>query len=143
MARYGSNVVGIKVTTSSSTGSYQDISQSVRELTGFPNPEAMLQPGETFGDTWNEQLYVGMNRQSDFTIRAYYDDAGSTSPHAIFGAIATLGAERAIKVNMGTTNEYPKTRFLVKSYSRLPRVGELTGVEIVCAPTGALTYATT
>ena len=142
MAKVGSNVVNIKVTTASSTGAYHDIRDYVRTISGL-NVQALTQESEAFGDSWKEHLYTGMNGVDDITLGGYYDDVAASGPHAIFGAIAVLGAERVIKLNLGTTNEYPKVDVIVAQYNRTPTVGELTGFELVLRPTGALTYATT
>lgn len=146
MARVGSNVIAIRVTTASSTGSFHNISDYVREISGL-NVEAMLTESHAFGDAWVEQSYVGVNQIADITLSGFHDDssgaATSNSPHALFGAIAALGTERVVKLNLGTTNEYPKFDVLIQSYSRTPAVGELTAFEVVLRPTGAMTYVTT
>ena len=146
MARVGSNVIAIRVTAASTTASFHNISDYVREISGL-NVEAMLTESHTFGDSWVEQTYVGVAQIGDITISGFHDDssgaASSNSPHALFGTIAALGSERVVKLNLGTTNEYPKFDVLIKSYSRTPSVGELTGYEVVLSPTGAMTYVTT
>lgn len=143
MALIGSNAIVIKATTSSSTGSYRDISQYVTEFSGI-NFEAMLQETQAFGDSWKEQSFVGMYTQGDITLKGPYDDvAGGLVDTFTTGGLAVVGAERVIKVNMGTTNAYPKTDVIVKSISREPGVGKLSDFTVVLAPTGALTIATT
>ena len=142
MAKLGSNVVQIKVTSTSTTGSYNDISDYVREFSGL-NTEAILQPSHAFADSWEEVLYTGINKVADITLKGYYDDVAATGPHALFGTLSMLGGERSMKLNFGTTNTYPKFDFLIKGYNRMPKVGELTGFEIICAVTGAVTLVTT
>ena len=142
MARVGSDVLAVKVTTASATGSYQDISQSVTEIDGFM-VEAILEESHTFGDAWTEQSFVGVRRVGDITIRGFYDDAASSGNATIFGNASDPGAERVLKLNVGTADKYPKCDVIVKSYTRQPAVGELTKFELVLAPTGAFTLATT
>ena len=142
MAILGSNVFGVKVTSTSTTASYNDISNYVTAFSGWIT-EAILQESEAFGDSWQEQLYTGVNRMSDITLDTFYDDAANTSPVALFGTLAQLGGERSVKLNIGTTNAYPKFDVLIKSVERLPKRAELTGFRVVLAPTGAAVLATT
>lgn len=142
MARVGSDVLQIQVTTTSATASFRDITQQVTEMDGFMI-EAILEESHTFGDSWTEQSFVGVRRIGDITIRGFYDDDTSTGTFGIFGNATDAGAERVMKLDTGTTNVYPKFDFIVKSYTRQPSIGELTKFELVLAPTGALTVVTT
>ena len=142
MARVGSDVVGIKATTVSSTAAFRDISQQVTDISGFMI-EAILQETHTFGDTWTENSFVGVRRVGDITISGFYDDDTSTGVGGIFANATDVGAERVFKLNTGTTNAYPKFDGIVKSFTRTPSVGALTGFELVLSPTGALTVVTT
>lgn len=142
MARVGSDVLQIQVTTVSSTAAFRDITQQVTEIDGFMI-EAILEETHTFGDSWTEQSFVGVRRIGDITIRGFYDDDTSTGTFGIFGNATDAGAERVMKLDTGTTNVYPKFDFIVKSYTRQPSIGELTKFELVLAPTGALTVVTT
>lgn len=142
MARLGSDVLAIRVTTTSATASFRDITQQVTEIDGL-TIEAILEESQTFGDAWTEQSFVGVRRIGDITIRGFYDDDTSTGTFGIFGNATDPGAERVLKLNIGTTNSYPKLDFIVKSYARMPSIGELTKFELVIAPTGALTVVTT
>lgn len=142
MARVGSDVVSIKVTTSSATGSFRDISQQVLEIGGFMI-ETALQEVHAFGDAWKEEGFGGVRRVGDVTLTGIYDDDTSTGVAGFFANATDVGAERVIKLNFGTTNAYPKTDFLLRSFTKNPNVGQLTGFTAVLAPTGALTIATT
>lgn len=142
MARLGSDVLAIRVTTTSATASFRDITQQVTEIDGL-TIEAILEESHTLGDAFTEQSFVGVRRIADITIRGFYDDDTSTGTFGIFGNATDAGAERVLKLNIGTTNSYPKLDFIVKSYSRMPSIGELTKFELVIAPTGALTVVTT
>jgi len=143
MAVHNGTEIEIYVTTASSTGAFHNISPFVRGFSPGINIEAILQESHTFGDSWVEQSKVGIYRMADITISGFYDDVAASGPHAIFGALAALGAERVIKLDLGTTNEYPKVDVIIKEYHRMPSLGELTGYEVVLAPTGAVTYGTT
>ena len=142
MARLGSDVLQVQVTTISSTAAFRDISQQITEIDGLMI-EAILEEVHTFGDSWTEQGFVGVRRIGDMTIRGFYDDDTSTGTNGIFGNATDAGAERVMKFDVGTTNAYPKFDFIVKSYTRQPAIGELTKFELVIAPTGALTVVTT
>lgn len=142
MARLGSDVLAVKCTTVSSTGSFRDITEQVTEIDGFMI-EAILEESHTFGDAWTENSFVGVRRIGDITIRGFFDDDTSTGTFGIFGNATDAGAERVFKLNVGTTNSYPKFDAIVRSYTRQPSVGALTKFELVLAPTGALTVATT
>ena len=141
MAKLGADVFAIKITSSSSTGSYNDISQYVTDFSGL-NIEAVLQESHTFGDAWKEQLYTGFKMGADITMKGFYDDVAATGPNALLG-FTNLGGERVIKLNVGTTNAYPKMDVLIKSYDTLPKRGSLTEFQSVLTITGAITIATT
>lgn len=142
MARVGSDVLQVQVTTISSTASFRDITQQITEIDGYML-EAILEEVHTFGDSWTEQGFVGVRRIGDMTIRGFYDDDTSTGTNGIFGNATAVGDERVMKLDVGTTNAYPKFDFIVKSYTRQPSIGELTKFELVIAPTGAPTVVTT
>ena len=141
MAILGPDVISFKITSSSSTGAYHDITQYIEEWSGF-DLEAVLHQSETFGNAYAEQLYTGFRRLADITVKGPYNDVAASGPNALLG-LANLGGERNIKVNVGTTNAYPKVDVIVKSYKIIPRRGELSMYEAVLAPTGAYTIATT
>ena len=142
MAKVDGSMMQIKVTTSSATGSFHDLAQYITDFSGL-EILADLVESHTFGDAWVEQSYTGFKRVGDITLSGFYDDVAASGPHAIFGQSSDLGAERVMKINLGTTNAYPKFDFLVASYKRMPTRGELTRYEVVIKPTGALTVATT
>lgn len=142
MARVGPDVVKVQVTTVSSTGAFRDITQQVQEISGLM-VEAMLQDARAFSDSWGEQAFVGVRTIGDITLSGIYDDDTSTGVGGIFANATDVGAERVLKLNLGTTNLYPKLDFLVKSFARTPDRGTLTGWSAVLVPTGALTVVTT
>ncbi len=142
MAKYGPDVAAILVTTVSATTTFQDISGYVQQISGL-DIEALLERTDGFGDAWEEHSYIGKRKAAPITLTAFYDDAAATGPHAIFGALATLGTERVLKLKFGTTNEYPKVDVMVQKYTRLPNRDGLTGTQIVLQPTGAVTLGAT
>ena len=141
MAKVGPDVFKFTITSSSSTGTFNDISNYITEFSGL-NIEAVLQESHAFGDSWKEQLYTGFRMAADITVKGFYDDVAATGPNALLGQ-ANIGGERVIKLNVGTTNSYPKMDVLVKSYDTLPKRGQLTEFSCVLAVTGAITFVTT
>ena len=142
MAKLGYNVMAVKVTSSSTTGAFNDISDYITDFSGWIT-EAVLQESHAMGDSWKEELDTGLRKMPDITITTFYDDVAATGPVALFGTLSMLGAERVMKINLGSTNAYPKFDFIIKGVERLPKRNELTGFRIVCAPTGAATLVTT
>lgn len=141
MAFRGSDAVGIKVSTTSSTASFEDISQWVTDFSGL-EMEAMIEETHAFGDSWKEQTYAGVKQVSDITLSGPWSDAASGFI-GNFSAPSRLGTSGCLKVNYGTTNSYPKVDFVIKSFSRSPSRGALTKGTAVLAPSGAVTIGTT
>jgi hypothetical protein len=131
MAKTDFSLTGFKVTTVSATTAYHDLSQYITE------------ESHAMGDAWVEHLYTGMRRVTPITIGGFYDDVGASGPHAIFGQATDIGAERNVKLNLGTTNAYPKFDVIVKRYTRKPVRGVLTKFEVELLPTGAVTVVAT
>lgn len=142
MAYVGSDVVAIRVTTTSSTGSFRDISQQVDQISGF-DFEAILQESHGFGDAYVENIFTGLRRINPVTITARFDDDTSTGIQGIFGVSSDVGAERVVKLNLGTTNAYIKFDFIHQKTRKLPGRGALTNVELTWMPTGSFTIVTT
>lgn len=142
MAKTGFDVLAFKITSSSATGAFHDLSQYITEYSGL-EILAELQESHTLGDAWAEQAYANFRRISPITIGGFYDDVAASGPVALLGNATDLGAERVIKLNFGTTNAYPKCDVLVRRFSRKPNRGQLTGYECELQPIGALTVVTT
>lgn len=142
MAKTDFTVTAFKLTSSSATASFHDLSQYIDEFDGLEQL-AELQESHTLGDAWAEQAYTGLRRISPIRIAGFYDDVAASGPHALLGQTTDIGAERVIKVNFGTTNAYPKCDVIVRRYSRRPTRGQLTRYEAELMPTGALTVVTT
>ena len=148
MANYGPNVFQIKVTTTSSTASFRDISQQCYTFSGL-QVEAILEAAHSFGDAWEESMYVGVNRIGKITLGGRYDDDTSTGVAGIFGYSTDLGAQRKLKLNFagttGTTAAGTNVKFdvFVESFKKSPARGAITPFEVVLQPSSALAYTTT
>lgn len=145
MAKYGSDQVVIKCSTTSSTSAFQDISNQVDTISGL-DMEALLQNTHAFGDAWEESLPTGVKKFGPVVLEAFYDDVAASGVHTIFGNTSDLGAERVIKVYQAGTNSAANNSLkfdtIVQKYSRMPKRGELTRVNITLQPTGAVTTST-
>lgn len=139
MAKYGSNALVIEY--DNSAGTTTDITQYVQELNGF-DIEAMLEESHTFGDAWVEQLFTGVRKVGDITLKGIFDDAAAAN--TVFNdpgnTLTAAGASRTLRVTWGGTKT-SAVETIVKNYRRLPSRGALTKYELVLAPTGAVTEA--
>ena len=142
MPNLGGDVVVIRVTSSSSTASFRDISAQVQDFSGL-DFEAILQESHTFGDAWQENLYANFRKINEITFGGFYDDDTTTGVRGLFFQTTDVGAERVMKINFGSTNAYPKFDYLIRKSRLLPKRGELSMYEITIQPTGALTIAAT
>lgn len=142
MAKTDFTITAFKLTSTSATGAFHDISQYITEFDGLEILAETIE-SHTLGDAWAEVAYTGLRRMSPIKISGFYDDAAASGPNALLGNATDVGAERVIKLNFGTTNAYPKTDVIVKRFSRKPVRGELTKFEAELLPTGALTVVTT
>ena len=142
MAVIGPAGVNVKVTTTSSTASFRDISQQLLTFSGF-DIEAAVEESHTFGDSWREHLFSQFSQINEITFGAFYDDDTSTGLRGIFMAASDVGAERVAKINLGTTNAYVKFDFIHRRTAYKPTRGALSQIELTWAPTGTFTIVTT
>lgn len=142
MALLGADAVAIQVTTTSSTGSFRNISQQITEWSGL-NFEANIQESHAMGDAWREFANSGFRQIDEISLQGFYDDDTSTGVSGIFFETTDPGAERVMKINWGTTNSYSKFDFLILRAQIMPKRGALTEFEVTIQPTGALTVVTT
>ena len=142
MATKGQADTQVRVTTTSATAAFQDISNQVMEITGL-KAEALVEESDAFGDSWRENLYTGIRRQDDIVLSGILDDVAASGVKAIFGQATDLGAERVIKVNVTTASGVRKTDVIVLSYEDQPTRGALTRFQVTLRPTGALTLTST
>ena len=141
MANYGQPNVGIFVSTASgSNATVRDISQYVDTINGVVL-EALTQQSDAFGDSWFEHLYVGVKKMEDLVLEGFYDDVGTSGPHAMYGDVAHLGQERNFEINHGASDVVNGDVLIVK-YERMPRRNELTRYRLTLRPTGAIGTAT-
>lgn len=142
MAKQAWSGMSLKVTTTSATAAFQDISQTITEFSGL-EIAGETQESHGLGDAWVEHYFAGLKRVSPITLGGFYDDDGTSGVQTIFGNASDIGAERVIKINFGTANAFPKMDVIVKRWSRKPSRGELIAFEVELLPTGAVTVATT
>jgi hypothetical protein len=137
MANYGSD--DIVVVMDSTAGTTVNITQSVLEINGI-DVEAMLEESHTMGDSWVENLYTGLRKSGEITLRGFFDDDSDTGTDVMWndpGNTKTSGgATRSLAITLGGTKIY-STEVWIKNYRRLPSRGALTKVECVLTPTGA------
>lgn len=142
MAKTDYTVSKFQITTSSATAAFHDIGPYITEFSGI---EVVGETEEThgMGDSFAENSFTGLKRTSPITISGFYDDVAASGPHAILGQTTDIGAERCIKLNLGTTDAYPKTDVIIKRYTRHPVRGELTKFECELLPTASYSIVTT
>lgn len=130
---------GVKITSTSATGSFNDISQYITGISGF-NVEALTQETHAMGDSFPEHTWVGVKRIDDITLDGFHDDVAATGPHALLG-YSNLGTERVLKIYADTAQSY-KVDVIVAKYSLMPKRNELTPFQCVLRPTGAFVTST-
>mgnify|MGYP003395875700 CR=1 FL=1 len=145
MANRGQADVQIQTTTSSSTGAWRDMSQYMDTFNGIET-EAILQQSDGFGDSWVEFLFTGIRKAGKLEFEGFYEDTGTSGPNALWGQSTDVGAERAWKINVGTTGTTAsgilKVDGIIEKYARMPKRGELTRFKLTVQPTGPVTYGT-
>lgn len=101
--------------------------------------EAILQQSDTFGDSWVEQLYVGIKRMEPLTLEGFYDDTATTGPDVKFGG-AALGTSVEVILTWGGSKTTTVT-CVISRYARTPARGELTRYSVTLTPSGAAVEA--
>lgn len=141
LAYYGSNALGIVV--DSTAGTTVDVTQSILEFNGL-DIEAMMEESHTFGDSWVENLFAGLRKVNEVTLKGFYADTAATGFDVIFndpGNTKTASsASRTLVVTWGGTKT-STVEFFIKNYRRLPSRGTLTKAEAVLVFSGTLTEA--
>lgn len=149
MAKWNSSNIRIQFDRSDAT-TLTNMSSYITEFNGI-NIEAMLQESHTFGDSWVEKLFAGLNQIGDVTLKGFYDDTATTGPNAIFndvGNVATTGTGlRTLEITWDSVAQAAGSRTftvetIIKAYNRLPSRGGLTMFEAVLTCTGAPTTNT-
>ena len=134
MAVYGPD--DIIIAFDDSGGTPQTMTQYVLEMSGVDR-EALLMQTNSFGDTSEEWTAVGVTKVGEITLKGIFDDTASTGPNAIFIAIGNT-TTRTLTITWGSTKT-TAVECIIKSYRRMPRLGETTQYEVVLRPTGAVT----
>ena len=149
MARFGPESMQVKLTTSSATTAYRDISNQVVTFSGF-TIEGLLEQVHGFGDTWEESAFVGVRRAPAITMGGPWDNDTTTGVAGILGVASDVGAERSLRLNFvagatGTTGAMSNLKMdvIVQSFTRTPARGALTQWQAVLQPTGNATDTTT
>lgn len=139
MANYGFDDLAIEF--DSTAGTTVNVTQSILEINGI-DIEAVLEESHTAGDAWVEQLFTGLRRLQDITVKGFYDDDSDTGFDFMFNDPGNTkgAATRTLKVTWGGSKT-TSVEVLIKNYRRLPSRGALTKAEAVLTPTGAATEA--
>lgn len=131
MATYGQSNLGITVGGT-------EMKTHIQTINGL-EIEALTEESDTFGDSWIENLYVGIRRAQPLVLGGFYDDTATTGPDAKFGT-AVLGTTVAVVVTWGGTKTSTFSA-LVQKYKRTPVRGQLHKYEVTLLPSGAVTEA--
>lgn len=142
MAKTGYDLVWLKLSRSSATTTFDDLSQYITEFSGI-ELSAETEESHAMGDGWAENLYTGLRRVGPITIGGFYDDIGTSGPNALMGNATDIGAEKCIKAYFGTTNVIVKQKVIEKRYNRRPVRGELTKYEAEFLPAASYSIVTT
>lgn len=134
-AQYGSDDIVIEM--DNSAGTTVNVTQSILECGGI-DLEAVLEEAHTFGDSWVEQIFTGLKRGGDITVKGFYDDDSDTGFDFIFKNIGD--GPRTFKITYGGSKS-SSVETIIKNYRRMPTRGEITKAEAVLAMTGAVTEA--
>lgn len=134
MAKYGSNSVTVEVDNSS--GTLVDLTEYINSINGM-DIEAITEDTTVFGDTWQENTYVGVKKANSIQIKGFYDDTATTGPDAVLNA---LGDTRTFQLTYGNSKS-SSVEAIITKYVRIPTVSKLTEFECDLTPTGAVTEA--
>lgn len=106
------------------------------QIDGFERDTKMIDT-TPFGATDATYLGSGVKRVKPIKITGFYDDTASTGPDAVFN---TLGVFSTLVVGYGNSKTSSVSAGVV-SYTRKPKVDDLTGYEVTLQPSGAVTEA--
>jgi hypothetical protein len=134
VAVYGSDDVAIIF--DNSAGTTVNVSQSILEISGI-DLEAVLEESHTFGDSWVEQLFTGLKRGADITVKGFFDDDADTGFDFMF---KNIGDGRTFQILYGAAKT-TTAEVVIKNYRRMPTRGEITKAEAVLSLNGAVTDA--
>lgn len=134
--------IDFKISSNTASAAFHSLANYITDFSGI-NLEALTQESHALGDAWEEFSPTGLKRVQPITIGGFYDDVAASGPAALLGNATDLGSERVVKVNMGTTNAYHKTKVIIKRFSRKPTRGELTKYEVEFLPSSGYSVVAT
>lgn len=140
MAKYGqSNVLVVFDRSDGSTT--QDMTAYVQSINGI-KVSAMLEPSDTFGDSWQESLASGVRKMDPIVIEGIYDDTATTGPDAIFNAPASSPSTtlRTLTLTYGGSKT-TSVECLIADYERMLVRGKLHRYKVTLQPTSTVTEA--
>ncbi len=97
--------------------------------------EAISEESTTFGVSFTESLYTGIQRAGGLTLSGFFDDTATTGPDAIFNS---LGDTRTVTITWGGSKT---TSFeaIIMNYTRTPTRNQSTRYSVILMPTGTIT----
>lgn len=106
------------------------------QIDGFERDTKMVET-TPFGATDATYVGSGVKRVKPIKISGFYDDTVTTGPDAVFN---TLGTFATLQITYGNSKSSSVSAGVV-SYTRKPKVDDLTGYEVTLQPSGAVTEA--
>ena len=133
---------GIKVEYDNAGGSLVDISQFVLNI-GEISVESAFEEVHSFGDSWEEQLPVGIGKSGQIELGGIYDDSVG-GPDSVFAnrvpEVPGVTPTRTLKITWVGTKTTTFETYLV-AYKRSPDRSALTKWSATLAPTGSFSEA--
>lgn len=130
------NFGNLKIEVDNSGGSLVDISQYVTEINDV-NTKALVEEGQTAGDTWMETLDTGLRQMEPVVLKGFYDDSASGGPNVLFSSI---GNTRTLKVTWGGSKT-TQVEAVIEQYKRRALQKQLHKYETTLIPTGTVAEA--
>ncbi len=140
MANYGQSSVKISVSTASGSAANKDMSDHIDTFNGV-SINMITQQSDAFGDSWQEHLPVGVRFMDPLVFEGFYDDAGTSGPHAIWGNTSDVGADRVYEIDFGSS-DVVNGHVLITKYERIASRNALTRFRVTMQPSGAQGTAT-
>ena len=140
MANYGQS--SVIVAYDNSGGTPVTMTPYVQTINGV-DVESLMEQSDSFGDSWQEFLPVGVRKVSgDIVLEGLYDDTATTGPDAIFNAPAATVAttQRTLTITFGGSKTFAVETY-IKKYSRMLVRGKLHRYSVTLQPTSTVTEA--
>lgn len=106
------------------------------QIDGFERDTKMVET-TAFGATDATYVGSGVKRVKPIKISGFYDDTATTGPDAVFN---TLGTFASLVIGYGNSKTSTVSAGVV-SYTRKPKVDDLTMYEVTLQPSGSVTEA--